>query len=127
MATKNNKNSPASSIPASGGRIEANRKRRLTRTLTQQPNNRQVQVALSESRGHKRKTPKNPYWSHTMIREAKLFKEFTGKMDINIFSSIEATRTNARLHTTRTDWSQVKLPEGRVDFSLGARALGKFA
>jgi hypothetical protein len=126
MATKNNKNSPASA-PASGGRIEANRKRRLTRTLKQQPNNEQVKVALTENRGHKRKTPKNPYWSHTMIREAKLFKEFTGTMDINVFSSIEATRSNARLHLTRPDWTQVKVPEGRVDFSLGARAHGKFA
>lgn len=125
MANKNNKK--VQTAAPVGGRIEANRKRRLTRTLKQQPNNEQVQLALSEPRGHKRKTPKNPYWSHTMIREAKLFKEFTGKMDINIFSSTEATRTNARLHTTRIDWSQVKLPEGRVDFSIGARAFGKFA
>jgi hypothetical protein len=126
MATKNNKTSPASA-PASGGRIETNRKRRLTRTLKQQPNNEQVKIALSENRGHKRKTPKNPFWSHTMIREAKLFKEFTGRMDINIFSSTEATRSNTRLHLTRSDWAQVKLPEGRVDFSLGARAHGTLA
>lgn len=125
MATKSNKK--VQTTAPVGSRIEANRKRRLARTLKEQPNNEQVQLALNDSRGHKRKTPKNPYWSHTMIREAKLFKEFTGKMDTNIFSSIEATRTNARLHTTRTDWSQVKLPEGRVDFSLGARALGKSA
>ena len=123
MATKN-KAAPASS-PA-GDRVEANRKRRLERTLKAQPNNEKVKIALNESRGHKRKTPNNPYWSHTMIREAKLFKEFTGKMDINIFSSTEATRSNARLHITREDWSQVKLPEGRVDFSIGARAFGKF-
>lgn len=123
MATKN-KTAPAAA-PA-GGRIEANRKLRLQRTVKTQPNNSQAAVALSEGRGHKRKTPKNPYWSHTMISEAKLFKEFTGRMDINIFSSTEATRSNARLHITREDWSQVKLPEGKVDFSLGARALGNY-
>lgn len=123
MATKNK---PTPAAAPAGGRIEANRKRRLQRTVKAQPNNAQAAIALSEARGHKRKTPKNPYWSHTMIREAKLFKEFTGKMDINIFSSIEATRSNARLHITREDWSQVKVPEGKVDFSIGARAFGKF-
>lgn len=123
MATKN-KNAPAAA-PA-GGRIEANRKQRLERTVKAQPNNEQAKIALSEGRGHKRKTPKNPYWSHTMINEAKLFKEFTGRMDINVFSSTEATRSNARLHITREDWKQVKLPEGKVDFSIAGRAFGKF-
>ena len=70
MATKN-KNTPTAA-PA-GGRIEANRKKRLERTVKAQPNNEQAKIALSEGRGHKRKTPKNPYWSHTMIKEAKLF------------------------------------------------------
>ena len=69
-----------------------------------------------------RKKPVTPYWSHTMIREAKLFKEFTGKVDLSIFSSIESVRANARLHATRQDWSQVKLPHGKVNFTLGARA-----
>lgn len=123
MATKNK--STTSAAPA-GNRIEANRKKRLERTVKAQPNNAIAAAALSENRGHKRKTPKNPYWSHTMIREAKLFKEFTGRMDINIFSSIESTRANARLHLSRNDWSQVKLPEGKVDFSIGARALGNY-
>lgn len=72
-----------------------------------------------------RKKPVTPYWSHTMIREAKLFKEFTGKVDLNIFSSIETVRSNARLHSTREDWSQVKLPQGKVNFTLGARAHDK--
>lgn len=69
-----------------------------------------------------RKKPQNPYWSHTMIREAKLFKEFTGRVDLNIFSSTLAVSSNARLRSTRKDWSQVKLPQGKVDFSIGARA-----
>lgn len=69
-----------------------------------------------------RKKPVTPYWSHTMIREAKLFKEFTGSVNRDIFSSIESVRANARLHSTRQDWSQVKLPHGKVNFTLGARA-----
>ena len=72
-----------------------------------------------------RKKPVTPFWSHTMIREAKLFKEFTGKVDKNIFSSIDSVRGNARLHSTRADWSQIKLPQGKVNFTLGARAHDK--
>ncbi len=72
-----------------------------------------------------RKKPVTTYWSHTMIKEAKLFKEFTGNMDLGIFSSTESVRANTRLHLTRKDWSQVKLPEGRVSFTLGARAHDK--
>lgn len=78
-------------------------------------------VAKPEQPGW-RKKPKTPYWSHTMIREAKLFKEFTGRVDLNIFSSTLAVSSNARLRSTRKDWSQVKLPQGKVDFSIGARA-----
>lgn len=73
-----------------------------------------------------RKKPKNPYWSHTMISEAKLFKLFTGRVDLNIFSSTETVKANARLHSTRKDWSQVKLPQGKVSFTLGARAHDKY-
>lgn len=69
-----------------------------------------------------RKKPKTPFWSHSMIREAKLFKYFTGRVDLNIFSSIASVSANARLHSTRKDWSQFKLPQGKVDFSIGARA-----
>ena len=69
-----------------------------------------------------RKKPVTPFWSHTMIREAKLFKEFTGRVDRDIFSSSDVVRSNARLHATRADWSQVKLQQGKVNFTLGARA-----
>lgn len=72
-----------------------------------------------------RKKPQTPFWSHTMIREAKLFKLFTGRVDLAIFSSIESVRANARLHSTRKDWSQVKLPQGKVSFTLGARVHDK--
>jgi hypothetical protein len=117
MATK----AKTTAAPANNSKLEANRRRRLERTVKAQPNNTQAALALKETRGHKRKKPNTPYWPHTMIREAKLFKEFTGSMDLNIFSSTDAVRGNARLHLTRKDWSQVKLPQGKVDFSLGAR------
>jgi hypothetical protein len=121
MATK----SKAAPVANTNTRIEANRKRRLERTVKAHPNNQQAALALKESRGHKRKKPASPYWSHTMIREAKLFKEFTGRIDLNIFHSIESTRGNARLHLSRSDWSQVTQPEGKVSFALAARAHDK--
>lgn len=108
--------------PVANNRTEANRKRRLLRTIKQQPNNLQAQEALKNPRGHTRKKPQTPYWSHTMIQEAKLFKEFTNNMDKNIFSSNESVRANTRLHLTRKDWSQVLVPKGRPDFSIAARA-----
>lgn len=125
MATKSS-NKAASTPAKPASRYSINRKRRLERTLKKQPNNEQVKLALSDDRPPSRKTPKNPYWSHSMIREAKLFKEFTGRVDLNIFSSTESVRGNARLHSTRSDWSQVKVPEGKVNFSFAARAHDKF-
>lgn len=124
MATKGKTTAAA---PAGNSKLEANRRRRLERTVKAQPNNEQAAMALKETRGHKRKKSNTPYWSHTMIREAKLFKEFTGSMDVNIFSSTDAVRGNARLRLTRQDWSQVKVPEGKVDFSIGARAFERTA
>ena len=120
MATKQTK--AATPAPSSNNRTEANRKRRLERTIKAQPNNEQAKLALTDTK-NKRKAPVTPYWTHTMIREAKLFKEFTGKMDINVFSSNETIRANARLHLNSSD--QTKLPNVKVNFSLGARAHDK--
>ena len=117
MATKQNK--AAAPAPSNNTRTDANRKRRLERTIKAQPNNEQAKLALKDSKS-KRKAPITPYWTHTMIREAKMFKLFTGKMDINIFSSNEVTRANARLHLHGD--SDLKVPTGKVNFTLGARA-----
>ena len=106
----------------SSNRFIANRKARLERTLKKQPNNEQVKLALKDNVSYKRKAPTTPYWSHTMIKEAKIIKEVTGSMSLDIFSNIEKTNANARLHLCRKDYSQIKLPEGKVSFTLGARA-----
>lgn len=115
MATK----APA---PATKGtkRFPENRKRRLERTLKEQPNNEQAKLALTEHPSWLRKKPTTPYWSHSMIREAKIIKEFTGKMDLTIFSSIDSIRGNARLHIASEPFN--KAPEGKVSFSLATRA-----
>lgn len=119
MATKSKAPVTANATPAGVLRTQANRKRRLERTLKAQPNNTQVQNALLEV-GSKRKAPNNPQWSHTAIRLAKLFKEFTGRAPKELFSSnpkvVQAAMT---VPSTKVF---VNLPQGKVDFSIGARA-----
>lgn len=117
MATKQTK--AAAPAPSTSNRTEANRRRRLERTVKAQPNNEQAKRALTDTK-NKRKAPVTQYWTHTMIREARLFKQFTGKMDINVFSSNEVIRANARLHLNSGD--KTKLPNVKVNFTLGARA-----
>jgi hypothetical protein len=65
---------------------EANRKRRLEKTLRAQPNNKQVQAAL-KSIVYRRRTPTNRVWSASWIRAAKIIKLFEGRFDPQIMSS----------------------------------------
>lgn len=73
---------------------EANRKRKLERTLKEQPANEQVRLALTNI-NYRRQTPKAPFWSHSMINQAKLFKEFSGSVNVNMFSADEKKRAEA--------------------------------
>ena len=100
---------------------KTNRERRLKRVLKEQPNNEQVRLAL-QSMVYRRKTPKVNKWTASMIRMAKLFKEVLGKVDENIFNSNEKVRSLALAGSKRTVFE--KLPEGKVDFTLGARLQG---
>ena len=100
-------------------RTQANRKRRLQRTLKAQPNNVQVQNALLEV-GSKRKAPASPQWSHSAIRLAKLFKEFTGRAPKELCSSNPKVAQAAMTVPSTKEF--VNLPKGKVDFSIGARA-----
>jgi hypothetical protein len=119
MATKSKAPATAAAVPAGVSRTQANRKRRLERTLKAQPNNKQVQNALLET-GTKRKAPISPQWSHSAIRLAKLFKEFTGRAPKELFSSNPKVQQAAMsVPSTRVF---VNLPQGKPDFSIGARA-----
>jgi len=120
MATKSNKSAASpTAAPAGVARTEANRKRRLLRTLKAQPNNLQVQHALLDT-GTKRKAPVTSQWSHTTIRLAKLFKEFCGRAPKELFSSNPKVQQAAQsIPYTRV---YTNLPQGKVDFSIGARA-----
>lgn len=119
MATKSKAPVTAAAVPQGVVRTQANRKRRLQRTLKSQPNNPQVQNALLEL-GTKRKAPTNPQWSHSAIRLAKLFKEFSGRAPKELFSSNPKVAQAAL--TTPSTKQFVNLPKGKVDFSIGARA-----
>lgn len=65
---------------------EANRKRKLERTLKSQPNNEQVKLALKNI-VYRRQIPKTKEWSHSWRKTAQLYKEFCGRFDKDIMSS----------------------------------------
>jgi hypothetical protein len=119
MATKSKPAPAPAAVPQGVARTQANRKRRLERTLKAQPNNLQVQNALLET-GRQRKAPTTPQWSHTAIRLAKLFKEFTGRAPKELFSSNPKVAQAAM--TVPSTKLFINLPQGKVDFTLGARA-----
>lgn len=103
---------------------EANRIKRLQRTLKKQPNNEQVKAALKTTRMH-RKTPQNPVWSATWRRIAQLMKQMSGHFDPNCMSSNELT--------ARAAWSKPSKNLGYVmkqdhqrPFSFAARAHNKY-
>ena len=120
MATKSKTSAPAAAaVPQGVARTQANRKRRLQRTLKAQPNNLQVQNALQEN-GRQRKAPTTPQWSHSAIRLAKLFKYFSGRAPKELFSNNPKV-VQAALTTPSTKVF-LNLPQGKPDFTLGARA-----
>jgi hypothetical protein len=119
VATKA-KNTPATK---SAGTMEANRKQKLLKLLKQQPNNEQIKDALVNIK-YRRKTPKNKEWSKTDIQTAKLFKLFTGRADWDLFSSNPKVQAAAIAMHSKKDFRN--LPEGKVSFSLGARAHNKY-
>jgi len=121
MASSGSKSKQAySALYKSSTRWATNRKIKLTRLLKQQPNNEQIKDALANIK-YRRHTPiSKTVWSHGNIRIAKLFKEFTGRASADLFSSNPKVQAGAI--TYRPDWDRVKVIEGKVSFSLGARA-----
>ncbi len=118
------KNKPETNAGSSKGigKAEINRKRKLLKLLKQQPNNEQITAALANIK-YRRKKPKSQEWSKTNIKIAELFKLFTGSASRELFSS------NPKIQAAAIAASGSKvfnnLPEGKVSFSLGARAHDK--
>lgn len=109
----------------SSKRYEANRKLKLQRQLKLQPNNENLRTALSAIRPC-RKTPNSPQWSHTDIRQAKLFKEFTGRANPDLFSKNPKVQQSALQNCSRQVFPKwvMTMPKF-IDFSIGAQVLAK--
>lgn len=106
---------------------EKNRKRKLLRAQKAQPTNEQIRLALLDI-NYRRKTPGKPVWSHSMISMAKLFKEFSGRVDSDIFSPDEKKRAAAlqsRGIYSELPVSKKKVHTGREPgmFSIEARLI----
>lgn len=103
-------------------RWKSNRERRLKKLLAKHPNNKQIQQAIKDL-SYRRKTPGTVgSWSKTNIQIAKLFKQFVGRVDKDIFSSNPKLQAPAlMLHGKQS----TKPVAGKVDFTLAARAHDK--
>jgi hypothetical protein len=120
MASVSKSKQAYSALYKSSTRWATNRKIKLTRVLKQQPNNEQIKDALANIK-YRRHTPNTKtVWSHGNIRIAKLFKEFTGRASADLFSSNPKVQSAALAY--RPDGDKLKVIEGKVSFSLGARA-----
>ena len=107
--------------------VRRERASRKLRLLKLQPNNEQVKNALKDIR-YRRKTPTTAMWSHTQISTAKLFKEFCGNFDYNIFNSNHKTAAEAlsKLGTVNGSFklpaNVANSPAAKLPYSLMARA-----
>jgi hypothetical protein len=100
---------------------EANRKRKLERTLKAQPNNKQVQAAL-KSIVYRRRIPTNRVWSASWIRAAKIIKLFEGRFDPQIMSSnVDVARSAMQKNSKNKDFVLPPVTTKNY-FSLEARS-----
>ena len=99
---------------------ESNRKRRLEKTLREQPNNKQVKQAL-QTLVYRRKTPSTRPWSASWVRAAKIIKQFEGRFDPQIMSSNPDTARVA-LQKNSQNTGFVALTGPKSFFSIEQRA-----
>lgn len=101
---------------------ERNRLRRLKKLLITQPNNKQIQEAISNIR-YRRKNPKAPFWSSTRIKTAMIFKEFVGRVNLDIFNNNEKVVAAALLlKGPHSDYKAKVTQNEKEMFQLGTRA-----
>lgn len=100
-------------------RYTKNRERKLQRALKRNPENQQIATALKNIH-YRRGTPKSKQWSKGRIQVAKLFKQFCGKMNYEVFNANPQVAAIAR---GKLGQNSVKVTSlGKVSFTLGARA-----
>jgi len=100
---------------------ERNRTRRLKKLLTTQPNNEQILKALGNIH-YRRKTPTTPFWSKSMINQARLFMMFCGKVDMNMFSKNEKLSGPALMTKGPNAEFKAQPTNEKTMFNLGTRA-----
>ena len=103
-------------------RWESNRMMKLERHLKKFPGDEVAKSALNNI-VYRRKNPASPFWSHTMIRTAMLFKKFKGAFDKDVFSTNEKLSIAATL--APGPYSKIKTQPNVLEktmFSLGERA-----
>lgn len=100
---------------------ESNRKRKLERTLKEQPENQQVKDAL-KSMVYRRKTPTTRQWSASWIKVAKLIKQFSGKFDREAMSSNDKTAAEAMRLSRKERPFTIPIGKSKSFFSLYERS-----
>lgn len=102
-------------------RWERNRRHRLEKILAKDPDNKEVQLAIGNIH-YRRKTPVTPFWSSTRRQLAGLYKRFTGKVNMEIFSNNEKVAGPALM--VAGPYSKMRYPNvaEKTMFSLGVRA-----
>lgn len=108
-------------------RLVKNRTAKLEKLFKQNPNNKQLEQALKDVR-RRRKTPGTPYWRPSMVRIAKIVKQFTGVFDRNYFSTDPDLFHAAICKTNKNkleSGTKIVNPRGSM-FSIGERIGWKF-
>jgi len=104
-------------------RWRSNREAKLLRQLKLNPNNaEQINQAIANIK-YRRKTPVVRQWPASVRRAAQLIREFSGRCDPKCFSSNQKLAEQTIMTTWRTH-NEGSVPQGKVDFSLGARLHG---
>jgi hypothetical protein len=101
-------------------RIAKNRKIRLERALKKNPENEEIRIALTGALGQRRDIPKGQVWSASRVRIAKLYKDFTGTVNMDMFSKNEKVSAPA-LMTPGHKSKHIPNPDTKAMFSLLTR------
>lgn len=100
---------------------EVNRKRKLAKHLKKHPNDKVAERATHAIK-YRRGTPKDPQWTPGNVRIAKLFKDFAGFVNRDMFNSNHKIQLEA-LNSYNKPKAHTKVNQtSRVDYSIGARA-----
>ncbi len=100
-------------------RWETNRKRKLERTLKEQPNNEQIKAAM-KSMVYRRKTPTHRMWSASWKATAQLIKQFSGRFDKECMNS-DPKKAAEAMRMSFKPKDDIKVPPKYNFFSLETR------